>query len=44
MSHENGKVREMCAGAGGVCAVCVTQPAVLCRPVACHGAFGVAPE
>lgn len=44
MSHEHSEVGEMCAGAGGVRAVCVPQPAVLRGPVARHGALGVAPE
>lgn len=44
MSHEHGEVGEVAAGAGGVCAVSVQQPAALRRPVASHGALGVVPE
>ncbi len=44
VSHEQGEVGEVAAGAGGVCAVGVQQPAALRRPLACHGALRVVPE
>lgn len=42
--HEHGKVGEVAAGAGGVCAVCVQQPAAQRRPLARHRALRVVPK
>ena len=42
--HEHGEVGEVAAGAGGVRAVGVQQPAALRRPLARHGALRVVPE
>ena len=42
--HEHRKVGEVAAGAGGVRAVGVQQPAALGRPLARHGALRVVPE
>lgn len=44
VSHEHGEVGEVAAGAGGVRAVRVQQPAAQRRPLACHGALRVVPE
>ena len=42
--HEHGEVGEVAAGAGGVRAVGVQQPAALGRPLPRHGALRVVPE
>lgn len=44
VSHEDGEVSEVAAGAGGVCPVGVQQPAALRRPLSSHGALRVVPE
>lgn len=44
MGHENSKVGQVRAGAGGVRAVGSEETAVLRRPEARHAALGVAPE
>lgn len=44
VSHEHGEVGEVAAGAGGVCAVGVQQPAALRRPVAGHRTLRIVPK
>lgn len=44
VGHEHGEVGEVAAGAGGVCAVGLQQPAALRRPLPRHGALRVVPE
>lgn len=44
VSHQDGKIGKMSAGACGVCPVGAQQAAVLRGPVTGHGSLGVAPE
>lgn len=44
MSHEDGKIGQMGAGARGVSPVGAQQATVLCGPVTGHGSLGVTPE
>lgn len=44
VGHEHGEAGEVCAGAGGVCAIGGQQATVLRGPESRHGALGVAPE
>lgn len=44
LDHEHSEVGEVAAGAGGVCAVGVKEPAALGGPLARHGALRVVPE
>lgn len=42
--HQHGEVGEVAAGAGGVRAVCVQQPAAQRGPLARHGALRIVPK